>query len=188
MAGGILLTFFGWASVFWVNVPPSRSSGCPASAVVATVCLVASAGILALGRASTTPPFVLTAIGYGLFGAGAGFGTVIRGTTQVAMRDVPAGMSGAASGELNASRQIGTSVGLAVLGAIGVNAAISDWTAKTGRFPASIRAAAPGQAQNVGRARIGAVSRTLGCVNRQPAGRCGRSCRSSAVMRHLAWS
>ena len=156
------------------------------SAVVATGCLVAWAGILARGRASTTSPFVLTAIGYGLFGAG--FGTVIPGTTQVAMRDVPAGMSGAASGELNASRQIGTSVGLAVLGAIGVNAAISDWTAKTGRFPASIRAAAPGQAQNVGRARIGAVSRTLGCVNRQPAGRCGRSCRSSAVMRHLAWS
>jgi hypothetical protein len=85
------------------------------------------------------------------------------------MRDVPPGVSGAASGVLNASRQIGTSVGLAVLGAIGVNAAVSDWNAETGRFPASIRAIAPGQAQNVGGARIQAVTHTLGSAYRHPA-------------------
>lgn len=38
-----------------------------------------------------------------------------------------------------------------------------------GRFPASIRAAAPAQAQNVGGARIGAVTRTLGSAYRRPA-------------------
>jgi MFS transporter, DHA2 family, methylenomycin A resistance protein len=63
---------------------------------------------------------------------GAGFGTMIPGTTNVAMRDVPPGVSGAASGVWHASRQIGTSVGLAVLGAIGVHAAVSGWNARTG--------------------------------------------------------
>jgi MFS transporter, DHA2 family, methylenomycin A resistance protein len=100
---------------------------------------------------------------------GAGFGTMIPGTTNVAMRDLPPGVSGAASGVWHASRQIGTSVGLAVLGAIGVHAAVSDWNARTGRFPASIRARAPGQAQNVGGARIDAVTKTLGSAYRHPA-------------------
>ncbi len=134
----------------------------PARAVVAAGCLVAAVGVFALSRVTTTTPFVLTAIGYVLFGGG--FGTFIPGTTHVAMRDVPPGVSGAASGMLNASRQIGTSVGLAVLGAIGVNAAVSDWHSRTGRS-----AAASAQAQNVGGARIGAVTRALGPAYRHPA-------------------
>ena len=139
----------------------------PAGAVVAGGCLVAAAGVFALSSVTTTTPFVLTAAGYVLFGAG--FGTFIPGTTHVAMRDVPAGVSGAASGVLNASRQVGTSVGLAVLGAIGVSAAVSDWTGRTGRFPASARSAARGQAQNVGGGRIGAVTTRLGSTYRHPA-------------------
>jgi DHA2 family methylenomycin A resistance protein-like MFS transporter len=135
-----------------------------ATAVVATGCLVAAIGVFALSTVTTTTPFVLTAVGYLLFGAG--FGTMIPGTTHVAMRDVPPGVSGAASGVLNASRQIGTSVGLAVLGAIGVNAAVSDWNAETGRFPASIRAIAPGQAQNVG----GAASKRSPIPSAPPTG------------------
>ena len=123
--------------------------------------------MFALSTVTTTTPFVLTAAGYVLFGAG--FGTFIPGTTHVAMRDVPAGVSGAASGVLNASRQIGTSVGLAVLGAIGVGAAVSDWTGRTGRLPASARSAVLGQAQNVGGGRIGAVTTRLGSAYRHPA-------------------
>ena len=138
-----------------------------AAAVVATGCLVAAVGVFALSRITTTTPFALAAAGYVLFGAG--FGTFVPATTHVAMRDVPPGVSGAASGVLNASRQIGTSVGLAVLGAIGVNAAVSDWDARTGRFPAAVHAAASAQAQNVGGARIGAVTRALGSAYRHSA-------------------
>ncbi len=87
------------------------------------------------------------------------------------MRDVPPGSSGAASGVLNASRQIGTSIGLAVIGAIGANAAVSAWAARAARFPAAVRADAMGGGpeQDVAGARIGAVGRALGAGYRQAA-------------------
>jgi hypothetical protein len=56
-----------------------------------------------------------------------------------------------------------------VLGSIGVSAALADWSGRTSRFPAQVRAAARGQAQNVAGARIAAVARTLGAAYRQPA-------------------
>jgi hypothetical protein len=85
------------------------------------------------------------------------------------MRDVPAGVSGAASGVVNASRQVGTSVGLAVLGSVGVAAATSRWDATIRRFPASVRAAAAKQAQNVAGAHISAVTHALGPAYRAAA-------------------
>lgn len=138
-----------------------------AATVVTVGCLAAAAGMLTLSAASTTTPFVLTAVGYAI--SGAGFGILTPGTAHVAMRDVPAGISGTASGMLNASRQIGTSVGLAVLGTIGVNAAVSAWNTNIAGFPASIRAAAAGQSQNVTGARINAVIGQLGSAYRHPA-------------------
>jgi MFS transporter, DHA2 family, methylenomycin A resistance protein len=132
----------------------------PASRVVAAGCVVAAVGVLALSRVGPATPFILTAIGY--FLAGTGFGVMVPGVTHVAMRDVPAGVSGVASGVVNASRQVGTSVGLAVLGSAGVAAATSHWDATIRRFPASVRAAAAKQAQNVAGAHLSAVTRALG--------------------------
>jgi DHA2 family methylenomycin A resistance protein-like MFS transporter len=132
----------------------------PPARVVAVGCVAAAIGILALSRASSGTPFALTAVGYLL--SGTGFGVLVPGVTHVAMRDVPAGVSGAASGVVNASRQIGTSVGLAVLGSLGVTAAISDWRAAITRLPASGRRAAAQQAQNVAGAHISAVTQALG--------------------------
>jgi MFS transporter, DHA2 family, methylenomycin A resistance protein len=139
----------------------------PPSKVVAAGCAVAAIGVFALSRADTTTPFILTAIGYLL--AGTGFGVMVPGVTHVAMRDVPAGVSGAASGVVNASRQVGTSVGLAVLGSVGVTAATSRWDAAIHRFPASVRAAAAKQAQNVAGAHISAVTHALGPAYQDPA-------------------
>jgi EmrB/QacA subfamily drug resistance transporter len=96
----------------------------PAATVVCGGCIAAAAGVSALSLAEPSRPFAVTAVGYAL--SGAGFGTLVPGITHVAMRDVPSGASGAGSGVLNASRQIGTSVGLAVLGAIGMSAAGTD--------------------------------------------------------------
>ena len=137
----------------------------PAAAVVATGCAVAAAGVLVLSSVGTATPFAVTATGYLLFGAG--FGAFVPGTTHAAMRDVPPGSAGAASGVLNASRQIGTSIGLAVIGAIGANAAVSAWAAS----PAVVRTGAlgGGAEQDVAGARIAVVVRVLGPGYRQAA-------------------
>jgi hypothetical protein len=121
--------------------------------------------VLSVLDAST--PFVVAAAGYVLWGLG--FGSSTQGISHVAMRDVPSAVSGAASGVLNASRQVGTSVGLAVLGAIGTGATVSDWTARVSGFPAAARAAAAGQAQNVAGARVAAVTGALGSRYRDAA-------------------
>jgi MFS transporter, DHA2 family, methylenomycin A resistance protein len=139
----------------------------PPSRVVAAGCAVASIGVFALSRAGAGSPFMLTAVGYVL--AGAGFGAMVPAVTHVAMRDVPAGVSGAASGVVNSSRQLGTSVGLAVLGSLGVTAATSRWNATIGRLPASVRAVAARQAQNVAGGHISAVAQALGPAYRAAA-------------------
>ena len=139
---------------------------CPAAGVVAAGCAVGAAGVFALSLAATTP-FAVTAVGFLL--CGAGFGLLVPGVTHAAMRDVPPEASGAASSVVNASRQLGTSVGLAVLGSLGVTSAIGNWQATARRFPAATRAEALRQAQNVGGARISAVADTLGAAYRQPA-------------------
>jgi DHA2 family methylenomycin A resistance protein-like MFS transporter len=136
--------------------------------VVAVGCLAAAIGCLALSRAGRDP-FALTAGGYLL--AGAGFGVLVPSVTHVAMRDVPAGASGAASGVVNAARQVGTSVGLAVLGSVGAAAAISNWHAMTARLPTPARQAAARQAQNVAGARVTAVTQALGPSYRHAAAR-----------------
>jgi MFS transporter, DHA2 family, methylenomycin A resistance protein len=132
----------------------------PPHRVVAAGCVVAAIGIFALSRAGANTSFALTAVGYIL--AGAGFGVLVPGVSHVAMRDVPTGVSGAASSVVNASRQIGTSVGLAVLGSIAVTTATSDWHTTIHRFPASIQPAAARQTQNVATAHINAVTQALG--------------------------
>jgi MFS transporter, DHA2 family, methylenomycin A resistance protein len=139
----------------------------PVARVVAAGCVAGAAGVFALSLAAATTPFVVTAVGFLL--CGAGFGLLVPGVTHVAMRDVPPEISGAASGVVNASRQVGTSVGLAVLGTLGMKSAIENWTAAVQRFPAAIRAEARRQAQNVGGARINAVAHALGAPYRQPA-------------------
>lgn len=139
----------------------------PPAKVVAAGCVAAGLGIFALSRIGATTPFVLTAIGYVL--AGAGFGVLVPGVTHVAMRDVPAGTSGGASGVLNAARQVGTSVGLAVLGSLGAAAATSAWGAAARHFPAPVRGAAGSQAQNVAAAHLSAVTKALGPAYRHAA-------------------
>ena len=85
------------------------------------------------------------------------------------MRDVPPGLSGTASGVFNASRQVGTSIGLAILGAIGADAATSGWTSQAAHLPGAARRAAIGQASNVASARIRSVTRALGTGHRPAA-------------------
>jgi len=115
----------------------------PPARVVAVACVAGAIGFFALSRAGSGTPLALTAAGFLL--------------------------AGAASGVVNASRQVGTSVGLAVLGSLGVTAAISDWRATVARLPAAARPAASRQAQNVAGAHISAVTAALGPAYRDAA-------------------
>jgi hypothetical protein len=85
----------------------------------------------------TPPPFAVAFEGYVLVGVG--WGTLVPGVGNVAMRDVPLGVAGGASGLVNAARQVGTSVGLAVLGTIGVHAATSVWANRSAGVPGGRR-------------------------------------------------
>ncbi|MBV8464207.1 MAG: MFS transporter [Acidimicrobiales bacterium] len=135
-AGGLSRRFPPWVVV---------SGGCAIGAI--------SVGVLA--SVSDTTNFGVAFVGYVLLGVG--WGAFVPATINVAMRDVPEGTSGGASGIVNAARQVGSSVGLAVLGAIGVNAASSAWARQT-----SSVADAGRQAQAVAGAEITAVTHALG--------------------------
>ena len=137
---------------------PSRQL--PARAIAGGGCLVTAAGILTFSTLTPSSPCIIAVIGYVLFGTGTGMW--IPGVANVAMRDVPPGLSGTASGVFNASRQVGTSIGLAILGAIGADAATSAWTSQAAHLPGAARRAAIRQARNVASARISSVTRALG--------------------------
>jgi MFS transporter, DHA2 family, methylenomycin A resistance protein len=139
----------------------------PARVIAGGGCLVTAAGILTFSTLTPSSPFIVAVIGYVLFGTGTGMW--IPGVANVAMRDVPAGLSGTASGVFNASRQVGTSIGLAILGAIGADVATSAWASQAAHLPGAARQAAIGQTRNVASARISLVTRALGTGQRRAA-------------------
>jgi hypothetical protein len=69
----------------------------------------------------------------------------------------------------NASRQVGASIGLAILGAIGAGAATSAWTSQAAHLTGAARRAALRQTGNVASARISSVTRALGTGQRTAA-------------------
>lgn len=96
-------------------------------AIVTTGCAAGALGVAALSTLTPTTPFVVAGIGYLV--AGVGFGLLVPGIAHVAMRDVSGPVAGAASAVLNSSRQLGTAVGLALVGAIGAAVSQHTWTA-----------------------------------------------------------
>lgn len=139
----------------------------PAVTIASGGCLVTAAGVFTFSTLTPSSPFVIAVIGYVVFGTGTGIW--IPGVANVAMREVPPGLSGTASGLFNACRQVGTSIGLAILGAIGAEAATSAWRSQVAHLPGAARQAAIGQARDVASARIGQVTRALGGHHREAA-------------------
>ena len=138
-----------------------------ASRVVIAGCLVGAAGVLLLSFVTTSTSFALAGAGYVLLGAG--YGTLVPGITSVAMRTVPVGTSGVAAGILNASRQVGTSVGLGFVGFLGVRAATNRWTASIAHLPAGSQHTATGLTQNVSSGDVAAVTAEPGAPAGQSA-------------------
>src|SRR5674476_1386460 len=75
-----------------------------------------------------------------VFGAGAALAMPVPAATVVA--DVDEAKAGIASGVLNTARQLGTALGVAVLGSIGATVARNDWTSFAAGLPVVIQARA----------------------------------------------
>ena len=109
----------------------------PVAAAVGWGCLIAAAGLLGMSQLTATTPFAWPAVCYVLVGVG--FALMVPAGSAAAMADVPAGSSGIGSGLFNACRQLGTAIGLAILGAIGVGVALARWHGDTASLPAAAR-------------------------------------------------
>ena len=75
-----------------------------------------------------------------IFGVGAALAMPVLAATVVA--DVDEAKAGVASGVLNTARQLGTALGVAVLGSIGATVARNDWTSFAAGLPAGIQSRA----------------------------------------------
>ena len=110
--------------------------------------VIAGVGTLGLGRldvessyAAAWPCYLLCGLGYGM---------LVPAVSSAAMSAVPADHSGAGSGILNSSRQVGAAVGLAVLGSLSVAAASRAWRASLDALP---EPRAPGPRRSSSRSR-----------------------------------
>ncbi|WP_143052918.1 MFS transporter [Propionibacterium cyclohexanicum] len=128
--------------------------------IVVTGAIVEMSGVLLLSQVGASTPFALTAAGFFLLGLGPGLMTPTA--THMAMSDAPAAVAGSASGVLNASRQLGSSVGLAVLGALGAAAAGRRWADTVAGLPAGIHAQAEALLPAVAGGRLSEVTAQLG--------------------------
>ncbi|MGW2339430.1 MFS transporter [Streptomyces sp. NPDC001661] len=102
-------------------------------AIVTTGCAAGALGVAVLGTLTPTTAFAVAGVGY--LAAGVGFGLLVPGVTHVAMRDVPVAVAGVASAVLNSSRQLGTAVGLALVGATGAAVTHHAWAASRDGHP-----------------------------------------------------
>jgi MFS family permease len=86
----------------------------PVAAAVGWGCVIAAAGVIGMSQLTAATPFAWAAACYVLVGVG--FALMVPAGSTAAMAEVPEGSSGIGSGLFNACRQIGTAMGLAILG------------------------------------------------------------------------
>jgi MFS transporter, DHA2 family, methylenomycin A resistance protein len=101
--------------------------------------LIGGAGtcMLAVIEVDTPYPWICAA----LVLIGFGYGLMVPAVSSAAMGAVPIAHAGVGSGMLTAARQLGTALGLAVLGSIGIAAAGGGWTGDTAAFLDGLHAA-----------------------------------------------
>jgi hypothetical protein len=122
--------------------------------------LLGGLGVLAL--AFLTPGAGLLAASPGYVLIGAGYGMAVPTISAVAVSALPLERSGLASGVLNSARQVGTAVGLAALGSVGLAVTRSSWAAQTAQLPTSAQAGAPDVVQDVSGGQGSVVAQQLG--------------------------
>jgi MFS transporter, DHA2 family, methylenomycin A resistance protein len=102
----------------------------PVAWAVGSGCFIAAAGMLGMSQLDTMTPFAWPAACYIVVGVG--FGLMVPAGSSAAMAEVPDGSSGIASALFNSCRQIGTAMGLAILGSIATGAILAGWHRRAG--------------------------------------------------------
>jgi DHA2 family methylenomycin A resistance protein-like MFS transporter len=139
----------------------------PAASAIGSGCLIAAAGMFGMSQLTTATPFAWAAACYILVGVG--FALMVPAGSTVAMARVPEGSSGIGSGLFNACRQIGTAMGLAILGSIGASVTRAEWQRQSAAFPPGQRRNAAQASADVAGGQIHAVSASLGRLALDPA-------------------
>jgi MFS transporter, DHA2 family, methylenomycin A resistance protein len=129
--------------------------------------LSAALGMLLLALLGRDTAFWVAAVGYVLIGVG--FGLAVPLVSSQVMGDVPPAYAGTGSGILNSARQVGASIGLAVMGAIGIAITTHSWDAKVATLPSGVQADASGLIQQVSGGQIDQIVARLGSDVRQSA-------------------
>jgi EmrB/QacA subfamily drug resistance transporter len=138
---------------------PSRVAGLGA--------LVAAGAMVGFAELDLDTPYLAVWPFYVLVGLG--FGLAVPAVSSAAMGVVASGHTGAGSGILNSSRQIGTAVGLAVLGSIGVAAATAAWEDRVPALSPGVRTDAESLLQRVAGGEGHAIGERLGQAAVRPA-------------------
>jgi hypothetical protein len=130
----------------------------PVAWAVGSGCFIAAAGMLGMSQLTTTTPFAWPAACYIVVGAG--FGLMVPAGSSAAMAGVPPGSSGIGSALFNSCRQIGTAMGLAILGSVAASVILADWHRRAGSLPPAERQPASQLAADVagGQAHLVAAS------------------------------
>ena len=122
--------------------------------------LLGGLGVLVL--AFLTPGAGLLAASPGYVLIGTGYGMAVPTISSVAVSALPLEHSGLASGVLNSARQVGTAVGLAALGSVGLAVTRSSWAAQSAQLPTSAQAGARDIVQDVSGGQGSVVAQQLG--------------------------
>jgi MFS transporter, DHA2 family, methylenomycin A resistance protein len=123
-------------------------------------CIIAAAGTLGMSQLTLASPAALPAICYVLVGIG--FGLMVPAGSAAAMSEVPPGFSGIGSGLFNACRQIGTSMGLAILGSVATSIILTNWQRQFRSASPALRSHASQIGADVAVGRINGVTALLG--------------------------
>jgi EmrB/QacA subfamily drug resistance transporter len=139
----------------------------PVASAIGWGCLIAAAGVAGMSQLTPATPFGWAAVWYVLVGVG--FGLLVPAGSTAAMSEVPEGSSGIGSGLFNACRQVGTVIGLAILGSVGSSVILADWHLQSGSLPPGERHSAAQAGAAVAGGQVRAVAASVGRVALDPA-------------------
>jgi MFS transporter, DHA2 family, methylenomycin A resistance protein len=132
----------------------------PVAWAVGAGCCTAAAGMVGMSQLTTTTLFAWPAACYVVVGAG--FGLMVPAGSTAAMAEVPAGSSGIGSALFNSCRQIGTTMGLAILGSVAASVIVSDWHRRAGSLPPAQQQPAAGLGADVAGGQVHLVAASVG--------------------------